>query len=257
MDIKNKIRKNSINDYITRPDYRFNDLYYNHNNSVQLNLKSGRVYETPNGDRYPSVTTILSKTKTQEEEQILIDWRNRVGEEEANKISKEATDRGTLLHELCEKFIKNELTNEQLGIISANKNTNSFYLWKQVYPILKNRIDNIYLSEGVLYSDTLKCAGTVDLICEWDGELSVIDFKTTKKPKKHEWITNYYIQESLYGLMLYNMYGLKINKIITIMARDNEIYSDAEIFVNDPKLYYKEAIEKVKQYYDKKKNNTI
>ena len=143
----------------------------------------GRTYITPNGDVYPSVTTVLSPYS----KDAITSWRKRVGEEVANKISTQASSRGTKLHSVCESYLLNEIEKEQMQMIMPDT--------KELFFKIKSHIDEnigtIYSIERPLFSDKLKIAGKADCIAEWNGELSVIDFKTSSKEKNEDWIRRY------------------------------------------------------------------
>ena len=126
-----------------------------------------RVYETPSGKAYPSVTTVTGLLK----KQAIMEWRKKVGEEEANKISSKAASRGTRIHSLCEQYLLNK---------EIVPNMFDVDMWQNMKPHLHN-INNIYALEQPLYSDHLEVAGTVDFIAEYNGKMSVIDFKTSKR----------------------------------------------------------------------------
>jgi genome maintenance exonuclease 1 len=164
-----------------------------------------RYYTLDDGTRLPSVTTVLGAVK----KQSILEWRKRVGEEQANKISKVATTRGTNMHTLCERY----LNNQALGEIMPDA--------KEMFLTIKphlNKINNIWYQEQALWSKQLELAGRVDCIAEFDGVLSVIDFKTSRKVKKREWIEDYFWQECAYALMLEEMIGQPIHQLVTIMA---------------------------------------
>ena len=154
---------------------------------VQVNSPGGRYYETPSGARYPSVTSI---TKLHNQESIQA-WKEKVGEVEAGKISRRALARGNKIHSLAEKYLLNE------GDLSDDFSRADF---GQMIPYL-DKINNIRCLETQLYSDHLQTAGTVDCIGEYDGKLSVIDFKTSAKLKKREWVKDYFMQCSAYAVM--------------------------------------------------------
>ena len=170
-----------------------------------------RYYTLPSGKKAPSITSITSFYNRQ----TFINWRKKVGEEEANKITKVATDRGTKFHDLVEKYL-------------LNKDINSI---KDVLPTTKarliaareslNNIDNIHALEKPLYSEYFGIAGRVDCIAEYEGELAVIDFKTSKKIKPEKWLENYFVQETAYACMYYEMTGISVKKIVTLMVADN------------------------------------
>ena len=178
------------------------------------NTEEGRRYITPSGVLYPSITTILShKSKP-----FIDAWKKRVGEKEANKITRQATSRGTSIHKLVEYHLNNDLLKEQEGEETLN------ILNKEMYLNLKgllSKIDNIRCLEQNLYSDHLRLAGQVDCIAEYEGELAIIDFKTSAKPKPREWIDHYFVQCMAYGCMLYELTGISVKKLVIIMACEN------------------------------------
>jgi len=169
-----------------------------------------RYYTLPDGTRLPSVTTVLGAQK----KDAIMAWRKRVGEDVANAISKKATGRGTNVHTLCERY----LNNESLGDIMPDAKE-MFYTLK---PYL-NKINNIHYQEQALWSKQLGMAGRVDCIGEYDGVLSSIDFKTSKRIKSHEDIEDYFWQTSAYALMYEELIGEPIHQLVIIMAvEDNQ-----------------------------------
>ena len=170
-----------------------------------------RYYKVPDDDELLKLVSITSITSHFNKE-IFVNWRKKVGNEEADRITKAATGRGTDMHTLTEHYLKNEDLPEVRPI--------SDFLFKIAKGKL-NKIDNIYALEGPLYSKELGIAGTVDCIAEYDGELAIIDFKTSKKPKPREWIEHYFVQAMAYGCMLYEMRNIPIKKLVIIMACEN------------------------------------
>ena len=168
-----------------------------------------RYYVTPSGSKLPSVTTVVGAQK----KQAIMEWRRRVGEEVANKISRQATSRGTNVHTLCEKY----LNNEELGEMMPD----AFEMFKSLKPYL-NRINNIHYQEVALWSEQLGLAGRVDCIGEFDGVLSVIDFKTSKKIKTVEKVEDYWWQTTAYALFYEEIVGIPINDLVIIMAVEND-----------------------------------
>ena len=166
-------------------------------------LPTGRTYKTPDGKKYPSVTTVLGE----EGKAGILAWRKRVGEEEANKISFQASSRGTSVHTLAENYINNDPE------WSKGAMPTSIYAFNQIKSILDERMNNIYAQEVPLYSDKLEVAGRVDLIAEWDKDLAIIDFKTARKPKKEEWIQGYFMQCAFYAAAFYERTGVAIKKV--------------------------------------------
>ena len=173
--------------------------------------QSGRTYLTPEGNRYPSITTVLSILSRDS----IAAWRARVGEEEANKVSYRASTRGTAVHDIVEKYLDNEvdLTKYTFDVIQS---------WKNLQPILDERLSVIYEQECPLYSKHLGVAGRVDCVGVFDGVPSIIDFKTSRKLKKREWVTNYFQQEAAYAIMWEERTGMPITNLVTIMDVDNE-----------------------------------
>ena len=170
-----------------------------------------RYYKVPTDEELLRLVSITSVTSHFNKE-IFINWRKKVGNEEADRITKAATGRGTDMHTLTEHFLKNENLPKVRPI--------SDFLFKISKEKLKN-INNIYALEGSLYSKELGIAGTVDCIAEYNGELAIIDFKTSKKPKPREWIEHYFVQCMAYGCMLYELTGISVKKLVIIMACEN------------------------------------
>ena len=170
-----------------------------------------RYYQLPDGTRLPSVTTVIgAKGK-----QAIMEWRKRVGEEQANKISRQASSRGTNLHTLCEKY----LNNDEKYFMSAMPD--AFQMFKSIKPLL-NKIDNIHYQEQALWSVKIGMAGRVDCIGEYDGVLSVIDFKTSKRVKNKEDIDNYFAQCTAYSMMYEELIGKPVDQLVVIMAVEND-----------------------------------
>src|SRR5210317_826921 len=173
--------------------------------------EEGRKYFTPDGNAYPSITTVLGILSVDG----IMKWRKRVGEEEANKISHQAATRGTSVHKLAEDYIDN------VDDWKGKSMPNNLYTFSHLKNIIDNRLNNVWFQEEYLYSDRLKCAGQVDCIAEFDGELSIIDFKTSRKPKKIEWITNYFIQASFYAAAFYERTGVPIKQGVILITVDH------------------------------------
>ena len=170
-----------------------------------------RYYKIPDGEELLKLFSITSVT-SHKNRQFFADWRKRIGEEEADKITRQATSRGTDMHTLVEYHLKNEKLPEVQPL--------SDYLFKIAKPEL-NKINNIHALESSLYSKVLGVAGTVDCIAEFNGELAIIDFKTSKKPKPREWIEHYFVQCVAYACMLYELTGITVKKLVIIMSCEN------------------------------------
>ena len=167
-----------------------------------------RVYKTPSGRAYPSVTTVTG----QYNKAAIIEWRNRVGEAEANRISSTAAKRGTRVHTLCESYLNNEFVEPNMFDAET---------FKAIKPYLNN-IQDIHCLETPLYSDHLEVAGTVDCIAKYNGKMSVIDFKTSKRKKSRDDIHNYFMQCSAYAVAFEERTGVPVGKIVIIMAVDDD-----------------------------------
>ena len=171
----------------------------------RVTIDGVRYYDVPDGDKLVSITSVISWINRE----IFLEWRKRVGTQEADKITKASTSRGTDFHTLAEHY----LNNEELPSVQPL----SEFLFKQAKPQL-SLIDDIVALETSLYSQKLGVAGTVDCIAKYDGELSVIDFKTSKKPKPREWIDHYFVQCAAYACMFYEMTGQIVKKFVIIMS---------------------------------------
>jgi len=203
--------------------------------------ESGRKYFTPEGNSYPSITTVLSILS----KQAIMEWRKRVGEEEANKISRQAATRGTAVHSLAEDYLNN---NEDWSKGAMPANLASF---NDIRPILDKHIDNIWMQEQFLYSDKLKCAGQVDCIAEFDGQLSIVDFKTSRRVKKKENITSYFIQMAFYAAAFYERTGIPIRQGVIVMAVDG---NEPLVFKENTYEYlehFQSVRKKYKEMYEK------
>jgi hypothetical protein len=172
----------------------------------------GRFYTTPDGNRYPSVTTILSKTTDMS---WLQQWRDRIGEAEADKILRQAGRRGTAVHALAEEYLKNN-SKYKKGHMPAN-----IASFNSIKPYLDKHVTDIAGLEIPLYSDKLRVAGRVDCLCKWDGEWTILDFKTSRREKERDDIHNYFMQASCYSYMTYERLNLLPKKLIVLMTIDD------------------------------------
>ena len=183
---------------------------FNHYASSLLDLKTENIdgkrhYVTPDGNKYISN---LSKAGIQK-------WRERVGAEEANRISTKASRQGTGVHSICESYIKNED-----GFLDGRM-PNEVEMFQSIESLL-DCIDDVHCVEGALYSDELKLAGRTDLIAEFDNQLAVIDYKTSRKIKTWEMCHSYFMQGAFYAMAYEERTGIPINNIVIIMAVENE-----------------------------------
>ena len=200
------------------------------------NVGGKRVYEV--GDqRYPSISTICSFRNRKS----IAEWRARVGAEEANKISKRATTAGTTVHSMIEDYLNNELDLEKYDGKHLAK-----ILFTQAKPMLA-RINNIHFQEAPLYSHEFAIAGRVDCIAELDGKLSIIDFKTSSKEKKEEWIEGYLVQETGYAKMYEERSGIKVEQIVTLITCQT---GDTQVFIKNPDDYVPLLRDYIQEYND-------
>ena len=193
-----------------------------------------RYYTLPSGNtKLVSITSVISHYK----KDFFDNWRKKVGIEKANKITKRATSRGTDTHTLIENY----LLNSELPSVQPI----SEYLFKIAKSTIK-RINNIHCLESSLYSEILGVAGSVDTIAEFDGELAVIDYKTSKEPKPVDWMEGYFVQTMFYGMAFYEMTGIKIKKLVIIMTCENGecvVYEE-----QDMEKYMKLVIKYIKKF---------
>jgi len=195
-----------------------------------------RMYLTPEGFKFPSVTTVISNNA--KKMAGIARWRARVGEAKANAKSARATGRGTKYHSIAEDYFNNNL-----DLKKYSKFPLPVLMFQHSRPVL-DRINNIYLQEAALYSKHLELAGRVDCIAEFDGVLSIIDFKTAEEPKREAYLYDYFVQETAYACMLQENYGLSVKQLVTIVACEN---GETQVVVHPPK---KEFFMKLMSYID-------
>lgn len=198
-----------------------------------------RFYKIPGKENIKRLVSITSVT-SHKNRQIFIDWRKKVGDAKADKITKQATSRGTDMHSLVENYLLNIPELPEVQPLSD-------YLFKIARKEL-DKINNIHAIEDSLYSEVLGIAGTVDCIAEYDGELAVIDFKTSKKPKPVEWIEHYFVQAAAYACMLYEMTGITVKKLVILMACENGECVVYEEY--DKGKYIKLLVEYIREFVD-------
>ena len=197
-----------------------------------------RYYISPDGKKLPSVTTFLSHFKGDS----IAKWRKKVGEEEANKISARASRRGTKFHSLMESYISNQ---ERSTFLTEELMPDMKQAFFDMVPTL-DRIDNVHYLETMLYSEAIGLAGQVDCIAEFDGIPSIIDFKTSLKLKKEDWILNYFEQCTAYSLMYEDMTGIQCKQIVVLISVDHE--PQPQIFIKNRGDYVKGLYDKIVQF---------
>ena len=201
------------------------------------NIDGKRYYTTPEGKHYPSVTTVTGLLNRE----WLKKWKKAVGEEKANKISRKASTRGTRYHHLQEDFLNNNLTEERLKEATPL----DLYMFNQTKE-LTSKLGDIYMLEGSMFSNKLEMAGRVDCVAVFANRVSVIDFKTSTRRKSPSQIKGYFIQETAYATMFEEMYGVPIERIVTIVSVEETGVS--QLFVEEPSSYYEQLVELRQQY---------
>lgn len=205
---------------------------------VSETTESGRKYKTPDGKLYPSITTVLSAYN----KQAIMEWRQRVGEEEANKISRQAAGRGTKLHNVVEKYLLNEMSDMKIQTMMPD--TKELFL--SVRKHIDKHVGDVYGIEQALYSHKLRLAGRCDCIAEWDGRLSIVDWKTASKRKEESHIQNYFMQASAYAEMFGELTGKSINQIVVVIAVQSEF---PQIFVDEKTKYLTPLNQFIERYW--------
>jgi ATP-dependent exoDNAse (exonuclease V) beta subunit len=207
----------------------------------QINAETGRRYNTPSGNSYPSITTVLSHST---DKTFLIEWRKRVGDEEANRIVKKSTSRGTKLHKICENYLLNELNDFKIKTMMPD--VKDFFL--QLKPHIDENVGDVYGLEQPLFSDRLRIAGTTDCIAEWNGKLSVIDYKNSRRIKEEDQIQNYFIQCTAYAEMFGDITKRPIEQIVVAIANED---GKPQIFVREKHKYITNLNSMIERYHAK------
>lgn len=200
----------------------------------------GKRYQKWGDKIYPGVTTVLSATKPIKDKMMFNNWQNKVGVERAENIRILACERGSEVHSCIEDYLvgKEKECSEQWQPF-----------WDSIRPALIN-VSNVQLIEGALWHPT-GFAGSVDCVGEWEGELSIIDWKTASKPKKDNQILDYKLQTSAYCAAVNRFYDLRINKAVIVIALENQ---PAQIFKITPEeiyTYWQQFSKRVQQYHSK------
>ena len=194
------------------------------------NKNGVRLYETPEGNKYPSITTVLSVRN----KQGLTEWRKRVGNDVANHIARTAAARGTKVHHMCEDYLNNMESEWPEKFKEHKKNFLPYCLFTQLKEKALCNVNNIYAQEAGLYSDKYKVAGRVDCVAEYKGTLSIIDFKTSTKEKNDEWNESYYIQGSAYAEMFEERTGIEISQVVILVVTEDGTVQE---FIKDKQEY--------------------
>ena len=219
-----------------RKKFNHNIIELGYEDLVAETTDTGRTYKCPDGSSFNSVTTVLKVLS----EDAIQAWRRRVGEDVANKIGVRAANRGTAVHSIIERYLDNDVEYDK-DVMPDVLST-----FKDVQPILDAHISEILGLEAPLYSKHLKLAGRVDCVGVFDNKLSIIDFKTSRKIKKKEWIHNYFAQASAYAIMFEERTGIPVPQLVIIIAVDNE---EPQVFV-EKRDDWTELLFKAKEIYE-------
>ena len=198
-------------------------------------IKGKRFYVTPEGNKYPSITTVLSDRN----KEGIVKWRESVGNDVANQVMRQAASRGTAVHTLIENYLNNEELSKQAVLPVA------------LFVTMKSELDNINnirIQEDGLYSDKLGVAGRVDCIAEYKGKISVIDFKTSTKEKKEEWVENYFIQGSAYCEMYEERFLQPIEQVVILIVTED---GAVQTFIKDKRDYLPLLKTAIKEFNEK------
>ena len=213
-------------------------------------IVQGSRHYSVNDELLPSVTTILKATESEEKKVKLAEWKNRVGHKQAEIISREATSRGSSMHDYLEKFLLGKLNMDLLG-----DNTREKMMADQIIENgLRNKLSEIWGCEATLYYPS-KFSGTADCIGVYENKETIIDFKQSNKPKKDEWIDDYYLQCAAYSLAHNKVYGSNITQAAILLCTKDNIFQrfivEGERLIN----YQNQFMEKVEQFYSQRITN--
>lgn len=216
-------------------------LSLGYNDLESVTSSAGRVYKTPQGKSYPSITTVLGVR----DKGALQEWRARVGEVEAARVAHHASSRGTALHSAAERYLNNEEQYFSEGEMPHVKS-----MFASIRPIIDDHIDNVCAQEAPLYSDHLGLAGRVDLVADFDGRLSIIDFKTSSRVKTVDEIDSYFLQMAAYAIMFEERTGVPVSQGVIVMAVEN--HSQPLVFKQRRDDWTDELLKTINEYNTKK-----
>ena len=223
----------------------YNPNKYKYEPIKRTDTPEGRRYATPDGEKLPSVTTILDATKSEESKQALQNWRKRMGAQKAQAITTEAANRGTRMHKFLEDYIKTGMITE------SGSNPYSIQSHKMAQTIISEGLSNCseyWGTEVPLYYPKIY-AGTTDLVGIHDGDEAIMDHKQTNKPKKREWIDDYFVQLSAYANAHNEVHGTKIRKGVIFMCSADNAYQEFILEGSDFDKYSDMWFKRVEQYY--------
>ena len=217
--------------------------------SMRSMINGSRIYAV-NQEKLPSVTSILQATQSEEKKASLANWKARVGVAEANRIKNDASSRGTSMHAFLEKYLLGQLNLELLKEENKSKKMADEIIEQGI----KNKLSEIWGTEATLYYPG-KYAGTCDACGVYEGQETIIDFKQSNKPKKEEWIEDYYLQLGAYSLAHNVVYNSNITQGIVLLCTVENLFQDFRIQGVKLKEYQNKFLEKVDQYYHQRNMN--
>ena len=217
---------------------KFNHIPVNFTQSELIEKDDGHYYQTPSGVIYPSITTMLQKTQTKEKQEILQNWRDQ--EIAADYITQQAAVVGSETHKLIENYLNGEEILEKFRLLSEAHFNN-------LLPFV-DKINDIHGIELRLYSDKMKLAGTSDCIANYDGKLSIIDYKTKRSNQREEWLTDHFIQATSYGVMFKELTGIKVEQIVILVSSEKNTRME---FVKNPDDYLSLLERRIDQFYSR------
>lgn len=219
---------------------------YNYVPIDRTTIDGKRHYCLPDGSKVPSVTTILDRTKSEEQKQILADWKKRMGEQRAQEITTEAAGRGTRMHKWLEKYVRDD----DMGLPGTNPHSIQSHAMANIIVLegLANNVTEFWGVEVPVYYSGLY-AGTTDCLGLWRGKPAILDFKQTNKPKKKDWIEDYFLQLTAYALAHNDMYKTDIKTGVILMCSKDNIYQEFVIEGDEFDYYSCKWTDRVEWYY--------
>ena len=216
---------------------RYNHIPINFKQAELIEKDNAHYYQTPMGESYPSITTILHKTMSTEKKESLQNWKDK--EIAADYITQEAATIGTETHKLIENYINEIRQTDEVRLLSVAHFNN-------LIPFLQ-KIDDVHGTELRLYSNAMKLAGTSDCIAEYDGKLSIIDYKTKRSNQKEEWMTDHFIQGTAYSQMFKELTGIEVKQVVILVSSEKNSRME---FVKNTEDYKDLLTQRLNQYYD-------
>ena len=214
-------------------------------------IVNGSRHYSVNQEKLPSVTTILKATESEEKKSSLANWKARVGDAEANRIKNDASSRGTLMHLFLEKYLLGQLN---LELLEEDDNKSKKMADEIIEQGIKNKLSEIWGTEATLYYPG-KYAGTCDACGVYEGQETIIDFKQSNKPKREEWIEDYYLQLGAYSLAHNVVYNSRITQGIVLLCTVDNLFQDFRIQGVKLEEYQNKFLEKVEQFYHQRNMN--